>query len=531
MRFLARISVGVLAGFAWCEPRRLATDTQGLCTNVSLSYPGWEVTDLVLVDNRIDFQLVNNADPDNKVLCSGHSTSSHVDYQECNDKQARFAYESESSILAFNQTWSCADSSLTFIGIGNTTLGCPSSPHDCSASNNPPKAILASLLAPVQLTPKPIQPPPGANTTNCTRSSRPPIWEITNLTYQRLDFGPPCNPVSGACPPGKLYYGEIRFDLLNRATGDRRACGAQYLGLSDLQAAASTTDWLACDAGLVLINPAPVPPADYQTMTYFWFDHASNTLRLNQTWYCGDLGDREEYGFVGYGAVSPALDPGVDYIGNMTVPQVRVGASAPTLVVQGEAMREKLPPYSLRRPRVFGDSCTATSLVSPPETFQIRDFWFSTYLTNARVRTGYVWMYVRNEVFDLELNFNSEGPAMIPGVDGVSDPNVWYGCSGGDSAAAPGTRLLNCSFAFDRAANRLSVREDWVCADKDNENPILFTAIASGVVAMDDSLCETSDDESENRHCPGPETFDIGVTDYSWRPCTPGDQCPEMGTW
>lgn len=50
-----------------------------------------------------------------------------------------------------------------------------------------------------------------------------------------------------------------------------------------------------------------------------------------------------------------------------------------------------------------------------------------------------------------------------------------------------------------------------------NSFRILFTAIASGVVAMDDSLCETSEDESENRHCPGPETFNINVTDYSWR--------------
>ena len=74
-------------------------------------------------------------------------------------------------------------------------------------------------------------------------------------------------------------------------------------------------------------------------------------------------------------------------------------------------------------------------------------------------------------MFNTELNFNSEGPAMVPGVDGVSDPDMWYGCSGGDSATSPASELLNCSFSFDRVANRLSVREDWVCADKDSGNP------------------------------------------------------------
>jgi hypothetical protein len=54
---------------------------------------------------------------------------------------------------------------------------------------------------------------------------------------------------------------------------------------------------------------------------------------------------------------------------------------------------------------------------------------------------------------------------------------------------------------------------------------MLFTAIASGVVDMDDSLCETSDDESENRQCPGPKTFDIDVTDCNWRLCKLEDNC------
>lgn len=66
-------------------------------------------------------------------------------------------------------------------------------------------------------------------------------------------------------------------------------------------------------------------------------------------------------------------------------------------------------------------------------------------------------------------------------------------------------------------------------ANRSNTFRILFTAIASGVVDMDDSMCETSDDESQNRHCPGLDIFDIDVTDYSWRPCRPKDSCPKTG--
>ena len=64
MRSLTALTVGVFSTFARCEAQGLAKDTPGPCTNISLSYPGWEVTDLVLTNHRIDFRLVNNADAD-----------------------------------------------------------------------------------------------------------------------------------------------------------------------------------------------------------------------------------------------------------------------------------------------------------------------------------------------------------------------------------------------------------------------------------------------------------------------------------
>lgn len=69
-------------------------------------------------------------------------------------------------------------------------------------------------------------------------------------------------------------------------------------------------------------------------------------------------------------------------------------------------------------------------------------------------------------------------------------------------------------------------------ADSRTSCRILFTAVAHGTIALNDSLCETSDPgtPSENRHCLGPASIDIPVTDYSWRPCAPGDNCPSSGT-
>lgn len=74
-----------------------------------------------------------------------------------------------------------------------------------------------------------------------------------------------------------------------------------------------------------------------------------------------------------------------------------------------------------------------------------------------------------------------------------------------------------------------SGRDAQMGANRSNTFTILFTAIASGVADMDDSMCETSDDESENRHCPGPGTFDIDVTDYNWTPASQKTTAPRPG--
>ena len=63
---------------------------------------------------------------------------------------------------------------------------------------------------------------------------------------------------------------------------------------------------------------------------------------------------------------------------------------------------------------------------------------------------------------------------------------------------------------------------------------ILFTAIAEGIIPMNDSLCKTSTPDSGppggvNLFCQGPENANTIVTDFSWRPCKSADYCPTTG--
>lgn len=463
----------MLQSLAWCD------GSPGLCTNVSLSYPGWEVSSFLLADDRVDVQLVNNARPGSSIGCSGDQHTSSSSYG-CNDSQTMFMYEGGSAVLAVNQTWTCDDTNLTFVGIGNATLDCPST--DAASCSVGPKTIRASLLAPVAITPESVRVPPEAQKQGCTRKSRSPSFEVSNLFYQRLEFGVPCGPVATNCPAAPLYHGIVEFDLVNTATGNSSHCSVTTLALSDLMTtyADLQENWFPCDGGLIFINPVPEAAKDAKhrsIISSFRLNHTSNSLEVKQTWYCNDQGDHDEYEFTAYGVVSPALDPTLDYVGNMTDPQVRVGAASPAVTVPGSVVEEKLPPNALERQQVFGRSCTVTSLVSPPTSLRISDFEFSTYWKDKwdksppTVRTSYVFMYVTNWMFNIELTFNSEGEALTPGVPGVSDPSRWYGCNGGLFTALEGSPLLNCSFAFDRTSGRLSVREDWICADKDGDEP------------------------------------------------------------
>lgn len=476
MRPLTVFGIPLLWDFACCELTKRdsgSNGSPGFCTNVSLSYPGWEVTGFLRTNSRVDLQLVNNASPNITTSCSWDTTSaaSPSGLRECNDNRTRFAYDSTSSLLMVNQTWTCDETNLTFVGVGNITLGCPLDAGNTTCSVQDSKAVPASLIAPVQIMPKPVPAPFGAEEIGCTRRSRAaPAWEVSNLYYQRIEAGVACMNPGGVCPPGRLYYGIVDFDLVNAVTGEKRHCGADSLSLSDLQDG-DPSEWLACDAGLVFFNlPRPLTK-EYETIPYFRFTHRTNTLHLNQTWYCTDMGDSSTQSrFVAYGAVQPALDPARSpgYIGNMTVPQVRVDGSAPTLAVAAADVREQeLPPHTVQRPQAFGRSCTAASLVLAPTSFRIQEFMFYTFDWKdaaAKATTSYLSMWVTNSVLNRQQHFTAGGDPMAPGA-------VWYGCNEGSFSAPAGSPLLNCSFAFDSVAKRLSVREDWICADKDHEHP------------------------------------------------------------
>lgn len=205
----------------------------------------------------------------------------------------------------------------------------------------------ATVLNSIEITSRRVIPPTGADEKGCTQKSRSPSWEVRGLSYNRLNFGPPCVSPSGTCggpfgPPQTLYYGELVFDVVNMVTSESHHCDVRYLGLSDLT---GDNEWLPCVDSIIFINIPNPQPADNATTTLFHFNHTSNRLELNQTWYCDEAaGDHEGYSFTAYGAASPALDPGAVYIGNRALGEVHVSGSSPVITVPGTLVSERQVP-------------------------------------------------------------------------------------------------------------------------------------------------------------------------------------------
>ncbi|KAK3343620.1 hypothetical protein B0T25DRAFT_634676 [Lasiosphaeria hispida] len=215
--------------------------------------------------------------------------------------------------------------------------------------------LLPLLLLLLPLLPLSHSAPTSRTTPSCAALSRTNLtFTVQSLLYTRIFMGPPCVGPSPVCPPGNLYYGQLSFDLTNPATSDKRPCSASFIGLNDVYTTGATPDsysgadlWLRCEQGLVFFPEQPgVTRPDRETTTYFRFSHGENRLEVEQSWYCDERGvGGGELMFMGRGAASPALAHGEGeggYVGNMTVPGVRVGGREEVLVVSGEVVSERV---------------------------------------------------------------------------------------------------------------------------------------------------------------------------------------------
>jgi hypothetical protein len=228
------------------------------------------------------------------------------------------------------------------------------------------------------------------------------------------------------------------------------------MDLSDMTLLAPGPHWTRCDAGYVFLDD-PAPSIALKNSTFFSFNHTSNTLLLKQTWYCGDLGESDEYKFTAIGSVSPALDQTSGYLGNTSIPQA--SAASPSLaVLDTKVHQQHLPPSTLETPQAFGYSCTVTSLLGPPEYYRVTGLSCETTASASKI----LHAQVTNEYF-------------IDGYDGYPRRQLSAECysqNGSEPwASVAGFPLYNCSLAWDAATNALDVRLSWVCADQDNEHP------------------------------------------------------------
>ncbi|KAJ9160586.1 hypothetical protein NKR19_g3075 [Coniochaeta hoffmannii] len=180
-------------------------------------------------------------------------------------------------------------------------------------------------------TPETINPSSPYSQRICTQHSETPSWSVLNLTYKRINFGPPCVSPSGSCAPPfggqpqALYYGELKLDILNKVTNQSHHCDVSSLSQSDLST--GSEEWLPCIEGTIFIM---VP--GYVTDTMFKLNHTSNSLELNQTWTCQDQGKN----FTAYGLVSPVLDTSAKYVGNRDLGQIQIQGASPNIEVEGK---------------------------------------------------------------------------------------------------------------------------------------------------------------------------------------------------
>ncbi len=148
-------------------------------------------------------------------------------------------------------------------------------------------SVKAQLQRPVQWTPAPVPPPPGADRRGCTTASHIPSWTIHNFRYEHersiLLFNGETLPPVSEWPLGSYFPQQasriMSIEIRNQATNHLQTCTIQSFDgkLTDTDIA---TQWYRCypDTGLAV----------HFVETYIQFNPATAELRVKETWFCDD---------------------------------------------------------------------------------------------------------------------------------------------------------------------------------------------------------------------------------------------------
>ncbi|KAH9892374.1 hypothetical protein F4778DRAFT_750365 [Xylariomycetidae sp. FL2044] len=492
------------------------------CSDLSFTYPGWELRDFTLQGDYVEFYLDSLIDSQLDVYCSDRprSTCDQDPKENCaspagidgsHSEEAHFSFDRETSALMINQTWSCEDRGypFTFTGTGETMLRIDCVEDDTISNETTCKGadqrVLASLLVPAHINPQsqaPI-PPPGHDNVGCrVRSESRAPFVLKDLSFVHSERTPP-SPI-----PFVNLQELTSYNVTNQATGQTQRCSG---GASNSGSVFDPSGWYACISGDGLTDDDD--DGNYDIVTVHSWDNATQRLAINQTWYC----DEDPQHPLQYTAFGEAKNIPTNCTRSYPLFEVREECSMPDVnmtIVDLEVI--ELPPDALNRPKLVEHSCTIASFVDM--SFEISDFQFpERYWSNS-----YDWFNNTPVVITMENKGLGDGTATARNghypvsLDGPIVPldETWQNC---ESFRFPGG-LIHCSLRFNRVTGVLAVNQTWQCSDKDSQHPIFFNATGTGKVPWRE--CDCSDSEEycppDAPFCLRSDNFTLPITEHTW---------------
>ncbi|KAM7213826.1 hypothetical protein V8F06_010822 [Rhypophila decipiens] len=403
------------------------------CVDVSLSYPRWEITNMVFTVVNYSqaytigdvaftarnpaINLSTNCWAEDIEL-SGSSDAWHA----CTVPGTDFQFRLGSYDLKMRGSWDCGagDSrSMQFKagGVGNTAgiRRCDDFPYEargwetrCMMDDS---AVAAGLSSPVAIEPaQPAVPEvPEFRARSCTDRSATPGWTIGSFS------------VAGD--------GSLKINVTNLSNEQGLACEAKLDGKSK---------WVDCK---------DVNKSKNIVSTGLLFDGEHGILGVKQTWNC----PAEPYV-----ESEPGPYTGVGYL---TTSQLKCASGSTCSLPQATTLNGYINAGPGIPHTSYVRSCTLNSFNSTSLTLK------SYEISSATKKSA---------TFDL-YNQGSGDNYKIAGV-ALSDDGAWHDCS--PSEALP-WQLDGCQYSLDAAHEKLGFKIKWDCDDRDPLHPILFEAEAS----------------------------------------------------
>ncbi|KAI0446189.1 hypothetical protein F4803DRAFT_504822 [Xylaria telfairii] len=518
------------------------------CLNNSLTAPTWTVESFHYEEDdsisTVNFILTSNSIP-GELDCFGQATGHSLRANgECTDQDrkhvysAQFVFDASTRDLSIEQAWACDDNTarvpVGFVGTGikKLVLDCKSS--ECISAD--PIRIPAKLLEPIKLSPYIPPAPPGHDSPGCSFRSKSPSWTISDLEWRTggKNYTWQSWIISGT---GIAGVGMVKLNITSKATQQTFSCvwhsqGQETSNVTIIGPPSGVFPfpldpgpaWYRCDTHS--LNENENRTHNYEVETLVRLISGEKRLLVNQTWYCDDEEPASPVKFYAVGAVElPSLscrerreiEPDAADSWDLAGTPVVNGSLCVSseFDINGEIKSHyTMEPYALELPNPEASKCTVLSM-DPDKQYLL--------VSTAYVFRSHWWYFWRDGEpkggFDVTiLTFVTKQELTCSGFDSKLNPNgtdfdpdYWFDCSFPISYPA---MIRNMRVNYNAHTDILSVRISWTCNELSPQNPIVFTAFASGQI----SKPECADDSDGTTRClfPAPNNIPLPFTNITW---------------